>query len=43
MMVDPFQGAVVSVVETTYLYIRLRIGPGPSPVVCVDQPGQSIS
>ena len=36
-------GPDVSVVETTYLCIRFRIGPGPSPVVCVDQPGHSIS
>ena len=43
MMVDSFQGAAESVVETTYFFMRLRIGPGPSPVVCVDQPGHSIS
>jgi hypothetical protein len=41
MMVDSFQGAVWSVVETTYLCMRLRIDPSVS--VCVDQPGQSIS
>src|SRR5687767_9145028 len=43
MMVDSFQRASTSVVDTTYLCIRLRIGPGPSPVVCLDQPGHSIS
>jgi hypothetical protein len=41
MMVDSFQGAAESVVETTYLCIRLRIGPGPSPVVCLDQPAKA--
>src|SRR5690606_3350806 len=43
IMVDSFQGASSSDVETTYLCMLLRIGPGPSPVVCFDQPGQSIS
>ena len=40
---DSFHGAVLSVVETTYLCMRLSSGPGPSPVVWVDQLGQSIS